>query len=320
MDKYRFSASQIWNVDETGVSTVSKPNEFRAAKGKHNVGAMTSGERGTNVTMITAVSASGNTVPPMFIFPRKNFKSHFNNGGPPDCIGAGNASGWVTAEELFQFMQHFIKHIKPSNEHRVLLVLDNHFSHLHVDTLNLAESKENGIIMLSFPPHCSHKLQPLVVSVFGPFKKYCASAQDTWLRNNPGKTITIYDIPKIVADSLPFAQTSTNIMNGFRKTGIFPFNANIFSDNEFSPSFVTDRPDQESVQLEMDHPDQVIMHTTEPDTATTSTNLREGAHGTSNKENVQFDPSQEFSPEIVRPYPKVDPRKVGATIKRKRLF
>ncbi|KAK2577808.1 hypothetical protein KPH14_012677 [Odynerus spinipes] len=122
------------------------------------------------------------------------------------------------------------------------VVLDNHFSHLHVETLNLA--KENGIIMLSFPPHCSHKLQPLDVSVFGPFKKYCASAQDTWLRNNPGKTITIYDTPKIVADSLPFAQTSMNIMSGFRKTGIFPFNANIFSADEFSSKFSTEDPEK----------------------------------------------------------------------------
>ncbi|KAK2579432.1 hypothetical protein KPH14_002644 [Odynerus spinipes] len=60
------------------------------------------------------------------------------------------------------------------------------------------------------------------------------------------------------------------------------------------------------------------MHTTEPDTATTSTSQREGERGTSNKENVQFDPSQKFSPEIVQPYPKAGPRKVGATIRRKR--
>ncbi|KAF2897536.1 hypothetical protein ILUMI_08639 [Ignelater luminosus] len=65
MDKYHFTASQIWNADETGVSTVLKPNKIVAAKGKRNVGAMTSGERGTNVTMVTAVSASGNTVPPI---------------------------------------------------------------------------------------------------------------------------------------------------------------------------------------------------------------------------------------------------------------
>lgn len=86
-------------------------------------------------------------------------------------------------------MQHFISHVKPSLESRILLVLDNHSFHLRVETLNLA--KNNG--MLSFPRHCSQKLRPLDFSVFGPFKKYSSAAQDTWLRNNPEKSLTIYD-------------------------------------------------------------------------------------------------------------------------------
>ncbi|KAF2886539.1 hypothetical protein ILUMI_19634 [Ignelater luminosus] len=200
--------------------------------------------------------------------------------------------GYATSRQLprvgYQFIQHFIKHVKPSNEHRVLLVLDNHSSHLHVETLNLA--KENGIVMLSFPPHFSHKSQPLDVSVFGPFKKYCASSQDIWLRNNPGKTITIYDIPKIVADSLPLAQTSRNIMNGFQKTGIFSFN----------PS------------------DPAVMHARKLDSVTASTSQAEEEAGTSYKENVEFDPPRRFSPEIVRPYPKAGPRKIGTAIRRRR--
>ncbi|KAF2880786.1 hypothetical protein ILUMI_25384 [Ignelater luminosus] len=65
MDQYRFTVSQIWNADETGVSTVLKPNKIVAAKCKRNVGAMTCGERGINVTMVNAVSASRNTVPPI---------------------------------------------------------------------------------------------------------------------------------------------------------------------------------------------------------------------------------------------------------------
>ena len=40
-------------------------------------------------------------------------------------------------------MQHFIKHVKPSNEYQVLFISDNHSSQLHFGTLNLA--KENGI-------------------------------------------------------------------------------------------------------------------------------------------------------------------------------
>lgn len=103
--------------------------------------------------------------------------------------------------------------------------------------------------MVSFPPHCSHKIQPLERSVFGPFKRYLASAQSAWLRNNPGKSLSIYDIPSIVRDCLPRAATPVNIMHGFKVTGIYPFNSEIFTAEEFHPSNVTDRPLPENLKM-----------------------------------------------------------------------
>lgn len=119
--------------------------------------------------MCTAVSATGNMVPPMFVFPRVKFHDHFIRDGPTGCIGASHPSGWMTSDNFYIFIQHFAKVAKPSQEQKILLLLDNHHSHIGLDTINFA--RENGIVMLSFPPHCSHKLQPLDRSVFGPFKK-----------------------------------------------------------------------------------------------------------------------------------------------------
>lgn len=96
--------------------------------------------------------------------------------------------------------------------------------------------------MLSFPPHCTHNLQPLDVGVNGSFKTFCAKAQENWLRNNPGKTMSIYEIPGIVKHAWPLAATPNNIMNAFNKAGISPYNPEIFTDEDFAPSFVTDRP------------------------------------------------------------------------------
>lgn len=140
----------LWNADETGVSTVSKPSKIIAAKGKRNVGSVTSTERGTNVTLLVAVSATGASVPPLFVFPRKKYQDHFVRDGPPECIGAGNASGWMTDVEFLLFIKHFISYVKPTKELPVLLLLDNHSSHLSVPILDLA--KNNGVVMLSIPP------------------------------------------------------------------------------------------------------------------------------------------------------------------------
>lgn len=248
MDRYHLQGSDIWNMDETGVTTVQKPSKVVAPKGVKQVGAITSGERGTLVTVAVAVNGFGNSVPPLFIFPRKTFRDHFIRDGPPGCIGAGNKSGWMTENEFVMFVQHFIQHTRCTKEKPVLLLLDNHGSHLSLEAITLAKS--NGVVVLSFPPHCSHRLQPLDRSVYGPFKRFISAAQDSWMRNHPGKPMTIYDIPSLVSEALPKAITPANIMNGFKATGIFPFNRNIFSDADFAPSSTTDRPQQQTTAVE----------------------------------------------------------------------
>ncbi|XP_074108548.1 uncharacterized protein LOC141533526 [Cotesia typhae] len=95
--------------------------------------------------------------------------------------------------------------------------------------------------MLSFPPHTSHKLQPLDRSVFGPFKHRFNAESDRWCKSHPGVRMTIYDIPAVTAEALP-SVTAENIKAGFKCTGIYPFNSNIFSDEEFSAAAVTDMP------------------------------------------------------------------------------
>ncbi|KAL0858974.1 hypothetical protein ABMA27_010833 [Loxostege sticticalis] len=240
MDKHKFEPKDIYNMDETGITTVQKPDRIVARKGMRQVGAITSAERGTLVTITVAVNALGNSIPAMFVFPRLRYSSHFVRDGPVGCIGAGNSSGWMQENEFLIFLNHFQKYSRSSKENKVLLLLDNHPSHITISALDFC--KEHGIVMLSFPPHCSHKLQPVDRSVNGPLKKAVNSACDAWMRSHPGRTMTIYDIPSIVATAYPLALTQNNIQAGFRCTGIYPFNRNIFTELDFSPSFVTDRP------------------------------------------------------------------------------
>jgi len=60
------------------------------------------------MTVVVAVNALGNSMPPMFIFPRKTFRDHFIRDGPSGCIGAGNKSGWMTNIEFVTFLHHFV--------------------------------------------------------------------------------------------------------------------------------------------------------------------------------------------------------------------
>lgn len=243
IEKDKFEPANIYNVDETGVTTVQRPSKIVSTKGTKQVGAVTSAERGTLITLCVAVNALGNTIPPMFLFPRKRFKPFFMTNAPVGSIGEANGSGWLDADTFFIYIKHFAKHARPSLQNRILLILDNHRSHLGLQTIDFC--RENGIVLLSFPPHTSHKLQPLDRTVYGPLKSYLNNSMDAWMKNNPGQTMTIYNLPGLVAEALPRAATPTNILSGFKVTGIYPFNRDVFQDYEFAPSLPTDNSSEQ---------------------------------------------------------------------------
>ena len=64
-----------------------------------------------------------------------------------------------------------------------------------IETIDL--SKES-VALLTLPPHCSHKLQPLDRSVYGPFKTFYNQAANAFMVSHPGKTIFIYDVAELV--------------------------------------------------------------------------------------------------------------------------
>ena len=104
-------------------------------------------------------------------------------------------------------------------------------------------ARDRGIVSLTIPPHTSHKLQPLGKSCYGPFKTAFNKAMDNWLRTNPGKTVTIYDIPEITNEAYTQTFTARNITADFQSTGIYPYNSELFTEVDFAPSIVTDTED-----------------------------------------------------------------------------
>lgn len=114
------SPGDIWDVDETGLTTVHVPNRIIARRGIKILGKITSAERGTLVSVAVAISALGNMVPPFFVFPRVHYKSHFIRGGPVGLEVDANPSGWMKEENFIKYVKHFVQDVKPSKEKPVL--------------------------------------------------------------------------------------------------------------------------------------------------------------------------------------------------------
>ncbi|GFS07144.1 purple acid phosphatase [Elysia marginata] len=170
--KKGFTLDRIWNADETGCSTVQTPQKQLAKKGEKRVGSMVSQEKGVTVTMCAAESATGNSIPPFLVFPRVNVQDHWKTTAPPgtECESHTKALVWMTSDNFKGFIKHFVKHARATQEYPVLLILDNHASHCSAEVIDLA--KEPNITLLSFPSHCTHEMQPLHKTVYGPFQKF----------------------------------------------------------------------------------------------------------------------------------------------------
>jgi len=94
LKKYRFAVSDIYNVDETALTTVHKPENILAERKLiKQVGLQTSAERGTLTTLVGCINAQGGSILPFMVFPRVHFKDSMLNGAPPGSTGTAQISG-----------------------------------------------------------------------------------------------------------------------------------------------------------------------------------------------------------------------------------
>ena len=234
-------ASQVWNMDETGVSTVQKPGKIIATKGARQVAKVTIGEHGVNVIAICAMNAAGNYLPPVFIFPRKRMIDILMANAPPDAKGFSSSNGWTDNELFVKWLNHFVEFTNASNVNPQVVILVGHHSHKSLDAILFA--RDHGIHLITLPPHCTHKMQPLDCCYFRALKAAYNRSADSWMVANPGKRITVYDVAGLFKDAYLKTATQEKAIKGFQMCGLFPYNPNIFSDEDFCAADVTNEAD-----------------------------------------------------------------------------
>jgi len=74
--RHGYLPHNIYNTEETVITTLQKLVRVAAAKGSKQASRTTSAERGTLVTACCCVNAFGNAIPPFFVYPHVHFKSN----------------------------------------------------------------------------------------------------------------------------------------------------------------------------------------------------------------------------------------------------
>ena len=167
IDKNGLSASQIFNMDETGMPLNPNPPKTIHKRGTNAV-RITSGDK-SQITILACVNASGNCIPPMVIYDRKTLSTEMSNGEIPGTIYGLSDKGWID-RELFNiwFNNHFLRYAPPVRP--LMLLMDGHSSHYCPETIRMAAKEK--IILFTLPPHTTHLTQPLDKGCFGPLKSY----------------------------------------------------------------------------------------------------------------------------------------------------
>jgi hypothetical protein len=125
---------------------------------------------------------------------------------------------WLT--EVFD--RHTKKKARNGNAYR-LLFIDGHSSHLNMRFIDFCD--KNKILLLAYPPHSTHRLQPLDVSLFNPLANFYSQNLDEWLLKSYGVcSMSKRHFWRLFKAAFDKAFTEENIASGWKKTGLYPLN------------------------------------------------------------------------------------------------
>lgn len=213
----------VYNMDETGVM-LSVLGSVKVLVGKDD----TRDYRGARVkrTMVTAIeciSADGSYLEPLVIWPATTHRSNWTTFSTPGwhyaCSESGYTDSWISLEWLTRVFDP--QTCERANGKPRVLICDGFGTH---ETLEILEHCfANNIKLCRLPSHTSHKLQPCDIAVFAPLK---VAYRDNVERMERGGVNTIgkQHFTSLYSPARAAAFTRRNILAGWSKGGLYPFN------------------------------------------------------------------------------------------------
>jgi hypothetical protein len=232
------SPNHIWNMDEKGLQLgggrKQRKKFFRPESLKQSNFYRIRSDNLELVTIIECISPSGLSIPPSFVL----------SAGPIPALTdldveigavATSPNGWTDNELGTNWFEHtfipFAISHKVSDD-PIILFLDGHDSH-ETDTLRKL-AFDNNIYVVTFPSKCTHKLQPLDVVVFAQTQRSWASHCDR--RIIEGVPMTCYNVIQEYMRVRSQTMTPDLCRSTFTCTGLFPFNPDVFTAEDFAPA------------------------------------------------------------------------------------
>ena len=168
----------IYNLDESAFFSDPQQGKVVCPKGIASK-RLTHGSGRDSTTVLACVNAAEEILPPLIVHSGKHiWSSWISDKAFPGTSYKATKNGWMDTNTFYswftsQFLQQVPKECRP-----ILLLYDGHLSHISLELITAARQSDVHIIKL--PPHTSHLLQPLDVSVFRGLKCEWNSRLTQW--------------------------------------------------------------------------------------------------------------------------------------------
>jgi hypothetical protein len=213
----------VYNMDETGVM-LSKLGSVKVLVGRND----SRDYRGARVerqivTAVECISADGRYLKPMVIWPASTHRANWTTFPTPGWHYAFSDSGYTDSIISLEWLTKVFDpqtSDRADGKHRVL-ICDGFGTHESLEVMQYCLSHK--IILCRLPSHTSHKLQPCDIAVFAPLK---TAYRDNVERLERGGVNTIgkQHFTSLYSPARETAFTKRNILAGWSKGGLFPFN------------------------------------------------------------------------------------------------
>lgn len=216
---YKYPPNRIYNLNETAsISIPSMISKIVCESDK-------SGLQNEFITLINCCNAAGNFVPPLMIYPASEKDPEFINGCPKGTEIACHPSGCIKSKIFYPtWFNHFVDYAKPTKEDPILLLLNVHAEHAkNLDFIKKA--REINIHILNIPYKVVH---PLAMNFILALKKHYLDEQNEWTEQT-GLIINLKNIGQIFGRAYEKSAISSNAIDAFQATGIYPLDEEILS-------------------------------------------------------------------------------------------
>jgi hypothetical protein len=213
----------VYNMDETGV-LLGKLGSLKVLVGKNELrNYRGASSKRTLITAVECISATGDCLDPLVIWPSATHRSHWTTHPTPGWHFTCTKKGYTNNEINLYWIKNVFEPLTRAmaNGKPRILISDGLASHECLKVMTFCY--EHNIILCRLPSHTSHKLQPCDVAVFGPLKTAYREQVERLFRGGAG-TIGKQHFTLLYSRARSTAMTARNIRSAWSKAGLVPFN------------------------------------------------------------------------------------------------